>query len=95
MLRIIGGEDVLSGPVIASEGTVLRPAHVGLITMQGKDRVNVFRRLRVAILTAGDELVSAGNTNSYQQSFGSNGPTLTELVRSMGGICGWCLARPG
>ena len=78
------GEFTRRGATLIARGTVLNAAHVGLLAMQGIDRVRVQRKLRVGILTTGDELVSAGETARPGQIHDSNGPMLSALVRGMG-----------
>jgi molybdopterin molybdotransferase len=51
------GEDIHAGEVIFPEGTVVRPAEIGVMASLGKSQVAVHRRPRVAILATGDELV--------------------------------------
>jgi molybdopterin molybdotransferase len=80
------GEDAHDGQLIVAQGTRLNAAHVGLLAMQGLDRVSVFRQLRVGILTTGDELVGVGNPKGRQQVFDSNGPMLSALAQGMGAL---------
>jgi len=54
------GEDLLQGGVALTAGRRLRPAELGLIASLGMDRVTVFRRLRVALFSTGDELRTPG-----------------------------------
>jgi molybdopterin molybdotransferase len=78
------GEDVHAGQLLLPAGTLLRPAQIALLSSQGVDRVAVFTKLRVGILTTGDELVAPGNVRAPQQTFDSNGPMLAALVEGMG-----------
>jgi molybdopterin molybdotransferase len=78
------GEYVRRGDTLIAKGTVLNAAHVGLLAMQGIDWVRVQRRLRVGILTTGDELVRVGEPLAAHQIYDSNGPMLSALVRGMG-----------
>jgi molybdopterin molybdotransferase len=78
------GEFARRGDTLIAKGTVLNAAHVGLLAMQGIDWVRVQRKLRVGILTTGDELVRVGEPMRPEQSYDSNGPMLSALVRGMG-----------
>ncbi len=78
------GEDIASGQALLEAGTMLGPAHIALLASQGHDRVSVFARLRVGILTTGDELVVPGEPRAAQQIYNSNAPLLTALVTRMG-----------
>lgn len=56
-----GGSDVLSGDVIALEGTLLGPAELITLAGTGVSRVKVYRRVRVGIVSIGSELVEPGD----------------------------------
>ena len=51
------GEDTLAGAPLLAAGTVLEAAHVALLASQGMATAPARARLRVGILTTGDELV--------------------------------------
>ena len=77
------GEDTLAGSPLLAAGTQLQAAHVALLASQGLASVPVFGRLRVGILTTGDELVPPGSARETAQIYNSNGPMLAALVRGM------------
>ena len=77
------GEDTLAGSPLLAAGTQLQAAHVALLASQGLASVPVFGRLRVGILTTGDELVPPGGARETAQIYNSNGPLLAALVRGM------------
>lgn len=66
------GEDVRAGEVVLRHGAVLRPAELGMLASVGRPRVRVVRTPIVAVLTTGDELVSAGETPGPGQIRNSN-----------------------
>ena len=51
------GEDIPVGEILFPQGWRLRPQDVGMLAAVGIDRVAVYRRPRVAILSTGDEIV--------------------------------------
>ncbi|MEW6556497.1 MAG: gephyrin-like molybdotransferase Glp [Elusimicrobiota bacterium] len=53
------GENIKKGELILTTGTILTPAHVGLIASIGKTKFKTFKRPKVVIITTGDEIVSA------------------------------------
>ncbi|WP_197472980.1 molybdopterin molybdotransferase MoeA, partial [Oleiphilus sp. HI0123] len=77
------GQDVQQGQVILQKGLVLSPARVGLIASIGIAKVKVFRRLKVAIFSTGDELVEPGDKPSSSQIFNSNRYLLTGMLKSL------------
>ena len=80
------GEDLSSGQLIFSPGTVLRPAEVGVLASLNRATVSVHRRPRVAILATGDELVEVGQEMGPGKIVSSNSYTLSSQVRQCGAI---------
>lgn len=78
------GEDTLAGAPLLAAGTVLEAAHVALLASQGMATAPARARLRVGILTTGDELVPPGAARAPEQIYNSNGPMLAALARGMG-----------
>jgi len=56
------GEDLKAGQVALRCGQPVRPAELGLIASLGIGEVSVYRKLRVAFFSTGDELVGIGGT---------------------------------
>jgi molybdopterin molybdotransferase len=78
------GEDVRTGDPILPHGHVLRPQDLGGLVAMGITRVPVARRLRVAIVSGGDELVDPEHTPAAGQIRDINSYTLAALVRRGG-----------
>lgn len=78
------GEDIAAGQPLLGAGTLIGPAHVALLASQGLADVEVVKRLRVGILTTGDELVAPGQPRAAQQIYNSNAAMLGALIESMG-----------
>ena len=74
------GEDLATGQVALKRGLPLRPAEVGLISSLGIGEVTVFRKLRVAFFSTGDELVSIGSVPGEGQIFDSNRYTIHGML---------------
>ncbi len=54
------GEDLAEGATIAEPGTRLRPQEIAAIASTGRSGISVYCRLRVAIVSTGDEIVRPG-----------------------------------
>ena len=78
------GEDLKTGQVALTKGLPLRPAEVGLISSLGIGEVTVYRRLRVAFFSTGDELVSIGTQPGEGQIFDSNRYTIHGMLTRLG-----------
>ncbi len=81
------GEDIKTGDVIVESGELISPAHVGLIASLGIDKVDVFRKLKVAFFSTGDELRAletyAGKTLDHGEIFDSNRHTLFAMLHRL------------
>lgn len=84
------GENADAGAIVAHEGTLIDAAIATAIASFGAAEVAVRRKVRVAIVVTGDELVDAGARATPWQVKDSNGPALAaslartwvELVRT-------------
>ena len=80
------GVDVAPGELVLAAGSLIGPAEIGLLATVGADRVQVYPRPRVAILSTGDELVAPGELPGPGQIRDSNRAMLLAAVAALGGI---------
>ena len=78
------GEDLAQGGLALAAGRMLRPADLGLIASLGVEQVTVFRRLRVALFSTGDELRTLGQTLDEACIFDSNRYSLMGALQRLG-----------
>jgi len=74
------GEDIAAGDIALAAGTLLRPAHLGVLASVGAARVRVRRRPRVAFFSTGDELRPAGEPLGEGQIYDSNRHSLFGML---------------
>lgn len=75
--------DLAPGDRVFEAGTVLGPAHLGVLASLGYDEVDVVRRAKVGVLSTGDELVERGPLRPGQIR-DSNRPMLLALAAEAG-----------
>jgi molybdopterin molybdotransferase len=78
------GEDLKAGEPALRKGRRLRPAEIGLIASLGIPEVEVYRNLRVAFFSTGDELVSIGTVPKEGQIYDSNRYTIHSMLERLG-----------
>jgi molybdopterin molybdotransferase len=82
--RRLAGEDLARGDTALGAGRVLRPADLGLLASLGQAEVPVFRRLRVAFFSTGDELRSIGEPLDAGCVYDSNRYTIWAMLQRLG-----------
>lgn len=78
------GEDIEAGEVLVSAGTRLSFAHLGVMAGQGIGTVQVFPKVRAAVMATGDELVACGKPLKPGQIYDSNCMMLAARLTEMG-----------
>ena len=78
------GEDIRNGDVILKKGLRIGPPECGIVASMGLDSVTVTRRLKVAIMSTGNELRSAGETLEPGSIYDSNRFLLHAMLTRLG-----------
>jgi molybdopterin molybdotransferase len=78
------GEDLKAGAPALKRGKRMRPAEIGLVASLGIAEIDVYRKLRVAFFSTGDELVSIGTVPKEGQIFDSNRYTIYGMLERLG-----------
>jgi molybdopterin molybdotransferase len=78
------GESIQIGQVVVERGTVLSPAHIGLVASLGIATLPVVRKLKVAVLSTGDELKEIGDELKVGDVYDSNRPALVAALQQFG-----------
>ncbi|MFH7043160.1 gephyrin-like molybdotransferase Glp [Paucibacter sp. JuS9] len=80
------GEDLAKDQVALAAGRLLKAPDIGLIASLGQIETLVFPRLRVALLSTGNELCAPGQPLQPGQIYDSNRYTMTALLQRLGCI---------
>jgi len=78
------GDDIKRDAVVFARGQILRPAELGMIASLGIGEVSVYRKLRVAFFSTGDELAAIGQTLGAGQLYDSNRYTIYGMLSRLG-----------
>ncbi len=78
--RRFAGEDLKAGQVVFPRGQRIHPAELGMMASLGIGEVTVFRKLRVAFFSTGDELKSIGTPLAEGEIYDSNRYTIYGML---------------
>jgi molybdopterin molybdotransferase len=78
------GEDLMHGHPALKKGQRLTPAALGLLASLGIGQISVWRKLRVAFFSTGDEILSLGDAPREGAVYDSNRYTLFGFLKRMG-----------
>ncbi len=80
----LAGEDIQAGQAILTQGHQMHAADLGLVASLGITEVTVYRHLKVAFFSTGDELVSVGKPLAEGQIYDSNRYTIYGMLSRLG-----------
>ena len=78
------GQDISRGAKVVSQGQKLNAIDISLLASIGHATVDVYRPLKVALFSTGNELVEPGNILKPGQIYNSNRPLLAALCQQIG-----------
>lgn len=81
---IFAGDDTKVGDVVLSKGKRVTPADLGLLSSIDVDKVKVYKKLNIVIISTGDELVSSGEKLSKGKIKDVNTAVLVSLAQEIG-----------
>jgi molybdopterin molybdotransferase len=80
------GEDIAQGQRVLTKGSRMRPAEIGGLMALGIVNVRAVRKIRVGLISSGDEVIDPSQTPRPGQVRDVNSYTLSALVEKYGGI---------
>ena len=78
------GEDIKKGTVLLKQGQLIRAAQIGVLASEGYGTVQVYRRVRVAVASTGDELLQPGEPLRPGKIYNSNLYLLAGRLKELG-----------
>lgn len=78
------GEQVKTGELALTSGTLLNPAAIAYVTSLGITEVSVFKKPTIAIVTTGNELLTAGQDLPFGKIYESNSVMLQSAIEKQG-----------
>lgn len=83
---ILKGDDFREGAVIFQAGTVLRPQDIGVLAGLGIEKISVYKKPKVAIISTGDEIIPINEKPAPGQVRDINSYTLSAFCFQAGAI---------
>lgn len=78
------GQDITIGQTLFQPGRILRAEDLGVLASMGCSEVKVYKRLKVAVISSGDELVEPDQVLTPGKIYNTNSFTLIGLLQRMG-----------
>lgn len=75
-------EEFKKGEIVLKSGKLLKPQDIGIIASSGYDKINVFKKPRIGVITTGNELIMPKSQIEGAQVINSNYYTLKSLLES-------------
>ena len=82
--RRLQGEDIAKGKPALMQGARITPAAAGLLASLGVPTATVYRQLKVAYFSTGDEILSLGEAPREGAVYDSNRYTIAGLLKDLG-----------
>ncbi len=74
------GEDIKRDDLLLQAGEKINPLYIGILASIGMDKVAVYKKPSVLVLSTGNELVEPGNDLQFGQLYNSNSYTVRSML---------------
>lgn len=81
---VFKGDDTKKGSLVIKKASVIRPQEAGILAAAGYKEVSVKKKLKVGVISTGDEVVPAGSKLTGAQVRDVNAPMICAGVREFG-----------
>lgn len=81
---VFKGEDIKENQILLQKGTKINSRHVGILVACGISEVIVFKRINVAVVSTGNELIPHGEKLERGKIYDVNAPMLVSAIREYG-----------
>jgi molybdopterin molybdotransferase len=78
------GQDFQIGDRLLKKGSYLRAQEIALLAMNGVEEVSVYKQVRIAMFSSGDELQLPGDELGQGQIYESNSYSISALAKNLG-----------
>ena len=79
----LAGESIKKGSLVCPEGKKVCAADIGLLATLGCETVSVYRKLKVAMFSTGDELMRVGESYQSHKIYDGNRPSIIALLTKL------------
>ena len=80
------GEDITKGNKVLSAGTMIRPQHIAVLASVGAISPSVFEKVKICVLSTGDELVEPEHVPSLSKIRNSNSYQMMAQLERVGAL---------
>lgn len=81
---VFRGDDTKKGNLVIKKGSIIRPQEAGILAAIGYSTVKVVRKLKIGVISTGDEIVPPGSKVKGAQVRDSNAPMMCAGIREFG-----------
>lgn len=81
---IFAGDDAKAGEILIQQGTVIGIKEIGMLATIGISQVKVKKKIKVGVLSSGDEIIPVNRSLSPGEIYDANGPMVCVALQSNG-----------